>query len=209
MGDNLLEISLARFLMMHLSLTAVSMSAMQLTQMCFAGAAASEPAPKAAAARPAAAAAAAAAPQAMLAKHAHPLASLGGHQMPTYGKIGGQKGVGTVEAANEASVKRKREDGSKCCFIAADESRCHNPQTSLRQYSSQPSLPSCGQALHALFSIPQHRQCMKRCLPRAGTGGKAKEGNGMTAEEAKAVAAREAARQRVQARTAQGFGLGL
>ena len=91
---------------------------MQLTQMRFAGAAASKTAPKAAAAKPAAAAAA---PQKVLAKHAHPLASLGGHQMPTYGEIGGQKGVGTVEAANEASVKRKREDSSKCCLIHADE----------------------------------------------------------------------------------------
>ena len=103
---------------------------MQLTQMRFAGAAASKTAPKAAAARPAAAAAA---PQKVLAKHAHPLASLGGHQMPTYGKIGGQKGVGTVEAANEASVKRKREDSSKCCFIHADELRFCNSQSSFRQ----------------------------------------------------------------------------
>ena len=116
---------------------------MQLTQMCFAGASASKTAPKAAAARPAAAAAAAAAaPQKVLAKHAHPLASLGGHQMPTYGKIGGQKGVGTVEAANEASVKRKREDGSKCCFIDADENRFCNSQSSFRQCFTQPALPS-------------------------------------------------------------------
>lgn len=66
--------------------------------------------PSPAAQKPRAARPAAAAPQARPAKLAHPLASLGGHQMPTFGKIGGQKGVGAVEAANQASIKRKRED---------------------------------------------------------------------------------------------------
>ena len=47
------------------------------------------------------------------------------------------------------------------------------------------------------------------CRCRAGADGAAKSGKPLTPDEAKALAAREAARQRVQMRTAQGFGLGL
>ena len=36
--------------------------------------------------------------------------TLGGYQMPSQGRIGGQKGVGTVEPTSQASVKRKRDD---------------------------------------------------------------------------------------------------
>ena len=43
----------------------------------------------------------------------------------------------------------------------------------------------------------------------AGANGTAKSSKPLTPDEAKALAAREAARQRVQMRTAQGFGLGL
>ena len=138
--------------------------------MCFAGAAASKPAPKAAAARPAAAEA----PQKVLSKHAHPLADLGGHQMPTSGKIGGQKRVGAVEAANEASVKRKREDSSKCCFI--DAHRYCNPQPPFRQCFTQPALPSYGQSLHAFVHQPamqaMHQEMSTMCRHgREGKGG--------------------------------------
>ncbi len=79
---------------------------------------ATEAGPAAAAPKPAAAKQAAARPtggasQAKPAKHAHPMQSLGGYQMPTFGRIGGQKGVGAVEAGNQATVKRKREDIGK------------------------------------------------------------------------------------------------
>ena len=50
---------------------------------------------------------------------------------------------------------------------------------------------------------------MMLCLCSAGAHGKAKVGKPLSPEEAKALAAREAARQRVQVRTAQEFGLGL
>lgn len=47
------------------------------------------------------------------------------------------------------------------------------------------------------------------CLYSAGASVKAKVEKPLSPEEAKALAAREAARQRVQMRTAQEFGLGL
>ncbi len=78
--------------------------------MCATEAGPASAAPKPAAAKHAAARPAGEASQAKPAKHSHPMQSLGGYQMPTFGRIGGQKGVGAVEAGSQATVKRKRED---------------------------------------------------------------------------------------------------
>ncbi|CAL5221235.1 g3388 [Coccomyxa viridis] len=56
---------------------------------------------------------------------------------------------------------------------------------------------------------PTSQASVKRKRDDTGANGTAKSSKPLTPDEAKALAAREAARQRVQMRTAQGFGLGL
>ena len=82
----------------------VALTHMRLTLSSLTDAGPAPAAQKSAATRPAGASGA------RPAKHAHPLQTLGGYQMPTHGRIGGQKGVGAVEPATQASVKRKRDD---------------------------------------------------------------------------------------------------
>lgn len=72
----------------------------------------------------------------------------------------------------------------------------------LNAFSDCSSSPSLG--LHEMIILQVHdwRHCV-------GTNDAAKTGKPLTEDEGRALAAREAARQRVQMRTAQGFGLGL
>lgn len=86
----------------------------------------------------------------------------------------------------------------------------------MTQQHSRPIAPLCAHAdteprtpLHTgvvIESAPDEGAAAKRKRDEAAQGGKGGKGGAVSAEEAEALARREAARQRVAQRTAAGFG---